>query len=175
MVHSMGYRVYVGARDVAGDKIYVAKENDSSDFTMEELVDFLQDRLSFLPARVRERHWHLTVEKDGLVVKNPKLDYYLEMYNKTQEEIDKENRDGIFYALTICLDVVTDYGDRNTYYVFRTIDEAFAKAKSVMGREGLDKSIYKDLAKNLDAEYGDCGFFCIEEYHLGECINPDES
>lgn len=90
MASAMGYRVYVGVKDDVGDKIYMAKEDGSADFTKEELVDYLCEKLAFIPEKVRQRHWHLTAEKDGKPVSDEDIDYFLEMYNVTEAEVEAE-------------------------------------------------------------------------------------
>ena len=86
----MSYRVYVGAMDNEGKKVYLTKDDGTCDFEEMELYSFLRKQLSSLPQKVRENHWHLTVEKDGKPFSDDDFDYYISMYNITEEEIEAE-------------------------------------------------------------------------------------
>ena len=90
MVPAMSYRVYVGAKDNMGNKVYLKKEDGTTTFESDELYCFLRENLPVLPKKVRENHWHLTVEEEGKPVSDEDFGYYLSMYNITEEELEEE-------------------------------------------------------------------------------------
>lgn len=87
---AMSYKLMNDILDTKGFKVALAKKDGSYDFTKEELIDYLHDNLMTLPGKVRANHWHLVVEKDGVPVKDADFDYYLAMYNITEEEMETE-------------------------------------------------------------------------------------
>ena len=86
----MSYKIWKNTLDEKGIRVCLSKDDGSYDFEKGELIDFLRDNLYHLPQKVREENGYLSVEKDGVLVSDEDIDYYLSMYNVTAEEIEKE-------------------------------------------------------------------------------------
>lgn len=86
----MSYKLWDSRLDEIGFKVCLPKKDGTYEYTKDELIGYLRDNLEWLPGKARNNHWNLVVEKDGVPVHDEDIDYYLAMYNLSNEEIEEE-------------------------------------------------------------------------------------